>query len=275
MSVNWKYKLKELFTFSKKERVGFIVLILIVISILLYPLLDFGGKVNEGQCFEEFTKQVDETEALQAKENKQVDSLFYFDPNTADSLTFLKLGFSSRQVKSILSYRNTGAWFSQPDDFSKLYVVSEEQFQRLKPYIDIKQTGKPFKKVELNTADTTELKRLRGIGSYYAAQIVRYREYLGGFYSAEQLKEIKGIEDERFALFANQYTLNSSLLKPINVNMSDESRLKSHPYIGSQLAREIVSFRQTVFISSLEQLVNANILKPDKAEKLQYYLVFE
>ena len=43
--------------------------------------------------------------------------------------------------------------------------------------------------LDLNTADTTELKWIRGIGRYIARQIVKYREELGGFYSPEQLKD--------------------------------------------------------------------------------------
>ena len=46
-------------------------------------------------------------------------------------------------------------------------------------------------KVELNTADSAMLDAVRGIGPYYAKKILRYRELLGGYYSVEQLKEIK------------------------------------------------------------------------------------
>lgn len=275
MGSKWKYRLKELLTFSKKERLGFTVLLLIVLAVLLYPFVNFGAKEGNRLSLEEFVEKVDEAELQSEPDGSETFQLFTFDPNTADSLTFLRLGFSPRQVKSILSYRSTGAWFSQPDDFSKLYVVSEEQFQQVRPYIKIAQPYKPFKKVELNTADTTELQRLRGIGPYYARQIVRYREHLGGFCEAEQLKEIKGIDNDRFLLFAGQYTLNSELIKQLNVNTTAESTLKSHPYIGSEVARKIVEYRQTIPISSVEELVNAKIFTSDKADKILPYLLFD
>lgn len=274
MSVKWKYRLREWFTFSKKERLGFIVLLVAVLLVALYPLANLNHK-GEGISFEEFTEQIDNLEAEGRVEVAQAVELFPFDPNTADSATFLKLGFSPNQVKSILSYRSTGAWFSKPDDFSKLYVVTDEQFQQIRSYITIAQPNKPFKKVELNTADTTELQRLRGIGPYYARQIVRYREYLGGFYNADQLKEIKGIDDERFSLFANQYTLNVKQVKQLNINTTDEVWLKAHPYIGSEAARRIVAYRQTTVINSIEQLVTADIFTSDKASNLMPYLCFE
>ncbi|MDR0661423.1 MAG: helix-hairpin-helix domain-containing protein [Prevotellaceae bacterium] len=272
MNAKWKYGLKELFTFSKKERIGFVLLLCIILFVVLYPLIDFGSEESQRPTFEEFVEQID---GLEVKpDTGSVVMLFFFDPNTADSLTFLELGFSPNQIKSILAYRSTGAWFSVPDDFSMVYVVSDEQFQRVKPYIRIKQPKKPFRKVELNTADTTELQRLRGIGPYYARQVVRYREHLGGFYSAEQLKEIKGIDDERFSLFAEQYTLNIKHIKPLNINIADERTLKSHPYIGSECAKKIVEYRQKITIASIEQLVRESILSTQQAKKLSPYVFF-
>ena len=275
MSAKWKYQVKELFTFSKKERIGFIVLLAVVLLVVAYPLVDFSGRDSEQPNYEEFVEQIDSMEAANKLDTVSAVSLFPFDPNTADSATFIKLGFTPNQVKSILSYRSTGAWFSKPDDFSKLYVVSEEQFRQIKPYVKIEQPDKPFKKVELNTADTTELQRLRGIGPYYARQIVRYREHLGGFYNADQLKEIKGIDNERFSLFAKQYTLNARLIKPISINTANENHLKSHPYIGSEVAGKIVTYRQATPIASIEQLIEANILAPDRANRILPYLLFD
>ena len=48
-------------------------------------------------------------------------------------------------------------------------------YARLEPYIEIP-------KLELNTADSTALVALRGIGPYYARKILAYRDRLGGFY---------------------------------------------------------------------------------------------
>jgi len=275
MNAKWRYRLKELFTFSKKERLGFIVLLFLVLIVLCYPLLDSSSKDNYYSSFEEFAGKVDSVEAQKVKLlTDSIVPLFSFDPNTADSLTFLRLGFSPRQVGSILSYRSTGAWFSHPDDFSKLYVVSKEQFEQLKPYISIKQPIKPIEKVDLNTADTVQMQRLRGIGSYYARQIVRYREHLGGFYKVEQLKEIKGIDEKRFSLFEKQLSLSRGMLHYLDVNSADESTLKSHPYIGSTAAKAIVAYREETPIRSVEQLVEFGIMTKEQLEHLRPYLKF-
>lgn len=45
--------------------------------------------------------------------------------------------------------------------------------------------------LELNQADSLALVRIKGIGPYYARRILTYRQRLGGFYSVNQLKELK------------------------------------------------------------------------------------
>lgn len=53
-------------------------------------------------------------------------------------------------------------------------------------------------RVELNSADTTELKRLRGVGSVLSARIVKYRKIIGGFKTVEQLEKIYGLPEETY-----------------------------------------------------------------------------
>jgi competence protein ComEA len=53
--------------------------------------------------------------------------------------------------------------------------------------------------VDLNTADTVQLTQLYGIGATFARRIVSYRARLGGFVNKEQLKEVFGIDSEKYA----------------------------------------------------------------------------
>lgn len=70
------------------------------------------------------------------------DSLFFFDPNLADSADFTALGFSPKQSAAIVRYRSKGGRFRKKEDFSRLYVVSDGMYTRLEPYIRIAEVHK-------------------------------------------------------------------------------------------------------------------------------------
>jgi competence protein ComEA len=53
--------------------------------------------------------------------------------------------------------------------------------------------------LDLNTATATDLETLPGIGPTLAEAIVRERERRGGFASVEDLKQVRGIGEARFA----------------------------------------------------------------------------
>lgn len=59
-------------------------------------------------------------------------------------------------------------------------------------------------KVNLNTADKTQLMQLSGIGEARAEAIVAYREQNGGFQSIEEIKNIEGIKEGIFNRIKDQ-----------------------------------------------------------------------
>lgn len=63
---------------------------------------------------------------------------FTFDPNTIGVNEWMKLGFSEKQARSIEKYKATGAVFHKPQDLKKVYVIGEDGYERLKPYIKIR-----------------------------------------------------------------------------------------------------------------------------------------
>ena len=62
-------------------------------------------------------------------------------------------------------------------------------------------------KVPINRADETELDTLPGIGPALAKAIVEYREENGGFSSLEELMEVPGIGEKKFAELKDRVSL--------------------------------------------------------------------
>lgn len=223
-------------------------------------------------------------------------SLFEFDPNTIDSLSLLKLGLKPYVVKNILNYRRKGGRFYTSKDFRKIYGITDNVFIRLEPYIAILQKESKennFNKkeidtlektiksqnqydiiVELNSADTTELKKLQGVGSYFAKQIVLYRKKLGGYYSISQLLEIKNFSEERLDKISDNLSVDMSKIEPINVNWATVERLDKHPYLNFYQSKAIFEFRKKGKLHSLEDIKKLDEFSDKDLDRLKPYLKF-
>ena len=191
---------------------------------------------------------------------------FAFDPNTADSTQLLRLGLRPFIVRNIYKYRAKGGRFRKPGDFARMYGLGKEEYKSLEPYIKISSDYQPASSliseteksstpkdslrypvklsvgehIALNTADTTMLKRVPGIGSGYARAIVNYRNRLGGYVDVNQLLDIKGVPPE-----ALQYiVLGNNDVKKLDVNHLSLNQLKQHPYLNFYQARALVESRR-------------------------------
>ena len=208
------------------------------------------------------------------KEESQIQ-LFPFDPNKADSIELSSLGLPSYVVRNVLKYREKGGRFRTADSFGRIYGLSEKQFNALKPYIRIAQADKQPKKekvdkvvadtilerkvfkypegtlVDVNVADTAELKKIPGIGSGIAKAIVAYRNRLGGFYSLSQLEEIDYVTPELLKWFK----LEGGAVRKLDINRWGLDKLRSHPYLNFYQAKVIIEHRRKRGeIKSLSQL---------------------
>ena len=141
-----------------------------------------------------------------------------------------------------------------------------------------RRSAKTDEMVELNSADTTRLKMLRGIGSGYAKMIVAYREKLGGFYAASQLLEVYKFPDETYQKIKHQLSVDTTLIRKIKINEATVKELKSHPYISYYQALSIVENRELqpeMRYNSLYDMVVDEDLKEEDILRVAPYFSFE
>lgn len=225
--------------------------------------------------------------------------LFPFDPNTADSTDLLALGLQPWQVRNIYKYRAAGGVYRRKEDFGRVYGLTNKQYHELEPYIRISKEYQPYvvvneprprhvnipdsialhtpaklkagQKIELNSADSTQLMKVPGIGRYYARQIENRRKWLGGFYTPDQLMEIEYLPKEAI----NYFYVAPGSIKKLNVNKASLQELKRHPYINYYQARDIVDYRRLRGpIKSLDDLRLLKDFTEKDMERLKHYVEY-
>ncbi|MBQ0085758.1 MAG: helix-hairpin-helix domain-containing protein [Prevotella sp.] len=241
-------------------------------------------------------------------EGRKVE-VFYFDPNTADSTHLLRLGLQPWQVRNIYKYRAAGGVYRYPEDFARLYGLTKKDWLRLKPYIRISDDYKPaadFVKNDRNMChqerakttdinipssnsiantynlkikkgetislggDTTDFQRVPGIGPYFARQIKRYGERLGGYVNTSQLLEIENFPEEA----VNFFTPSEKIVK-INVNKATLSQMRRHPYINYYQAKEIIDYhRLNGPLKSLDELRFSRFFSQKDIERIKPYIEY-
>lgn len=193
---------------------------------------------------------------------RKVES-FPFDPNTASIDDLMRLGFSEKQAQSIDSYRSKGGRFRRASDFAKSYVVADSVYERLRPFIRIPR-------IDINRADSAAFETLPGIGPFFAAKMVSYREELGGYSYPEQLMDIWHFDREKYDALSDLITLDTTAFAPFGLWRLSEAELQRHPYIDRHAAHGIVLYREHNPRASwtVEKLAAAGVLGAENAQKL-------
>lgn len=126
--------------------------------------------------------------------------------------------------------------------------------------------------VDINTADTTLLKMIPGIGSKRAARIVAYRKSLGGFVAIEQAMEAIEMPDT----VLKYMTVSAQPVTKINVNNLSVQQLMKHPYLNFYQSKAIFEYRRnTGNLHSIEELSRLEAFKPTDIDRLRPYITFE
>jgi competence protein ComEA len=211
----------EYLFFTRKERVGIISLIVIM---MVYPSIPFLYTVFnkpepvDHKAFEKEIAQLNAEEQDSSKNftyhnyagdnhNNQPSEknyyntgakgeLFYFDPNTLTVDGWIKLGVREKTANTIHNYTSKGGRFYKPEDIARIWGLHEDEVKRLLPYVLIE--AKPVADYNKN---------------YYPEKNDTYEK--------------------------PKYTI-----RPVDVNNSDTAAFIALPGIGSKLAARIVAFRE-------------------------------
>jgi competence protein ComEA len=253
-----KKALKDYFTFSSRERTGMIVMvILVILAIAANCWLRYFPSQSEAYDYSAFNSEIErfrsslrwiepEAEVRGEKTSQSGTRYYHFNHDTL---------MGKGRVLPPKDKENAG------HDLNQKRTVNMDMTRD--------------QRIEINTADSSRLKKLRGIGPVLASRIIKYRLLLGGYHSIDQLTEVYGVSDSLFLAVREHLDIDTSLVQKISINGAGEAQLSRHPYIGRYRAKAILAYRKSEgFISGMEELVINKIIPAESCERVGIYLDF-
>ena len=217
--MGWKEFVGSYLSFTRRDRVGIAVVLVLMSLIILSPRFfpisrkSIITNIDSSWVHEIRKLEIKEPSSSNKQRNYNIPTtepsysseypghddnpdnkseLFYFDPNTLDRDGWTRLGVKDKTVNIIQNFLAKGGQFRKAEDLSRIYGISPNEFARLHPYIRIE----------------------------------------------------KSFPSNSFQHSATQRNPNKKTPVPIDINLADTTAFIALPGIGSKLAARIITFRE-------------------------------
>lgn len=143
--------------------------------------------------------------------------------NTASKAELCKLkGIGDVKANAIIAYREANSGFKNIDEIKNVSGIGDATFANISAFIYVEnpqpsvqttstsssQQNTPLQnKININSASSTELQKINGVGPAIAQRIIDYREENGYFKNVEDIINVKGIGDKIFEKMKDQITV--------------------------------------------------------------------
>ncbi|MDD4777013.1 MAG: helix-hairpin-helix domain-containing protein [Fermentimonas sp.] len=267
--MNWK----DFFYYNRGTRSAvLLLLILILLTLILNTLL------SQKKSSESFINQndsiIDEFSNSRESQNKKDYSIPNVKPTSSPGTSYTQKkkadGFKSQ---SRLLNDQSNNFINDEKESSESIESSSLPYTQATNYPRTEKL-KAGESIRLNETDTTQWKKIPGIGSVYASRIVKYKNLLGGYVHKEQLMEVYGIDDELYWRI-EIYIFEDSNYSKLNINELEFRDLLRHPYLDYEQVKTIVNLRERKgSINSIDELSMLAEFTPEDIERLKPYLQF-
>jgi competence protein ComEA len=222
--------LKAYLTFSKRERIGILALVVILLFVAVLPRLIPSAR-PEPEILPSLAIQKTPWPASVRGAGGNDSLLNANEPGAADQRTYERGGsdgYGAYPYKKKPYWTNT---YPRKNYTDNRYANTYRERRKWNPadgqtdrkpfgansYPQREWTPRPHTPVQINTADTSAFIALPGIGSKLALRIVSFREKLGGFNRVDQIGEVYGLRDSVFRTLIPLLRCDSSFVKKLLV----------------------------------------------------------
>jgi competence protein ComEA len=284
--------------FSRSQTNGFLIFLPLVLLITFSEPMYRRWKASQLPDHSSDIRKLDSLVALlgtaaQVKQDSDTGNLTIFDPNTGSAFDLARGGLPSEVVSRIIKYRAKGGQFRKREDLLKIYGMDTTIYSLVAPYIRIVEPTKVLAKrrepereknsvasrklrIDINKADTAELKKVFGVGEKLSMRILKYRNALGGFISMDQLREVYKLDSVVVRHIRQAFFIAPDFSPArLDVNTAGRQDLAAHPYLSAKVADAIVAHRfQHGEFRSIEEFRKIPVLDSILIRKIEPYLKF-
>ena len=257
-----KKLVKDYFSFSRNERRGVIVLLILIFlfaitnRILFY--FETPSRIST-LLLDSLSHDLGVLNDSVSKGSEQV-GLFSFDPNVIDSTTLLTLELPVKVKLNLLRFRRKGGRFNSKEDFKKIYGVSDELYGKIEPYLQINDRlftleSTPERKYfffDPNTINDSGFIRL-GLSERQISAIRKYQKNGGRYFNNTDFLGMRCFTDAQKKILENYIKIEhvsdisadkkTLFFERIELNSADSILLKQLPGIGNKLSKRIIRYR--------------------------------
>lgn len=280
--------------FNKHQRSGLLILAVLIVIVqvaffLVNSQTDFQPNSKHPQDLSAIQKKIDSLKSIEPPK----DTIYPFNPNYITDYKGYLLGMSLEEINRLHTFRALGKYVNSANEFQEVTQVSDSLIEVISPSFKfpewinkntkISSTSsqlekstfeKPIKKVNLNTADAEQLKKINGIGDKLSERIISFRNRLGGFLVDAQLYDVYGLDSVVVKRTLDKFTvLTKPAIEKIDLNEATYDQLRSIVYINGKLAGKILDYRRiNGTYKSLEELTKIEDFPADRLPSIALYL---
>ena len=238
------------FYLSKAQRNALLILsiLLIVSPFIINSSLTKNNRSLKKEKMGFYQKWIDSIKGIKPQ---NYSSIYPFNPNYLTDYRAYTLGLSIESIDRLMAFRKEGNYIRSAGEFKRVTAVDDSLFKRLKPLLKFPNAPKSkktddvwVKKKEINSCQASDLIKVYGIGETLSKRIIKYRKFLGGFASLDQLYEVYGLDSVVVDRLIKKFEITiSPKLEKVQLSNASLSDLEAIPYLNRQEAKKIIRYR--------------------------------
>ena len=296
--MKYSNNIKTFFNFSKDQRKGIFLLLLIIIGLQVgYYFVDFNQdnkRSLEEQNWISLQKNLD---TIKESKERFESKVYLFNPNFITDSKGYKLGMTIEQIDKLLAHRKQGLFVNSPEEFQKVTGISDSLLHKISPFFKFpdwvkdNSNNNEFKKsnskwieypkkeilkvLDINQSNKEDLMKISGIGDAISDRILKQKDIFGAFVSMEQMNDVWGLSPEVIEKLNQSFKIiNKPNPKKISINNASIKELGQFPYFRYPISKNIVTYRSMNGDIKIDDLSKIKDFPVDKIKIIALYLEF-